>query len=106
MEKEKFWSIPLEEQETTISFSRVDKRIDIWTNGRTMITKLDNLCKSCPSMYVSRSVGKNAQGEVMDKQYYLLDKSLLSFRKVKVKYDLTDEQKAKRAEQLRRNIGK
>ena len=106
MEKEKFWSIPLEEQETTISFSRVDKRIDIWTNDRTMITKLDNLCKSCPSMYVSRSVGKNAQGEVMDKQYYLLDKSLLSFRKVKVKHELTDEQKAERAERLRRNIGR
>ena len=36
---EKFLSIPLNEQETTISFSRDSEQVDIWTNDRTMITK-------------------------------------------------------------------
>lgn len=106
MSKEKFWSIPYDEQETVISFGRTDEYVDIWTNDRTMITKLDKLCKSCPSMYYSRETGKNSIGEVMNRRYTLKDKTLLSFRTQKKKYALTDEQKAKRAEQLKRNIGR
>ena len=106
MAKEKFWSIPLNEQETTISFSRDEMGVDIWTNDRTMITKLDKLCETCPSMYISAHTGKNRAGEVMDRYYELKDKTLLSFRTKKKEYVLTEEQKAERAERLKRNIGK
>lgn len=106
MEKEKFWSIPLNEQETTISFSRDQQEVDIWTNDRTMITKLDNLCKSYPSTYICKDTGKNSAGEVMCKRYKMTDKSLLSFRTKKKTYDLTDEEKAERAERFKRNLGR
>ena len=106
MEKEKFWSIPLSEQETTISFNRDQQEVDIWTNDRTMITKLDNLCKSNPSTYICKETGRNSIGEVMDKRYKITDKTLLSFRTKKKIVELTDEQKAERAERLRRNTGR
>lgn len=102
MEKEKFWSIPLDEQETTISFDRINEHVDVWTNDRTMITKLDKLCNSSPEMYRCKSVGKNKDGEVMDKQYVIADKRLLSFKpKRRVCAPLTDEQKETRTKQLR-----
>ena len=106
MEKEKFLSIPLNEQETTISFSRDQQEVDIWTNDRTMITKLDNLCKSNPSTYICKETGRNSIGEVMDKRYKITDKFMLSFRTKKRTYDLTDEEKAERAERFKRNLGR
>ena len=100
---EKFWSIPLDEQETTISFSRDSEQVDIWTNDRTMITKLDKLCKSNPETYRCRSTGKNRDGETMDRQYVIADKSLLSFLPKKRKCaPLTEEQKEERRERLRK----
>lgn len=104
MVTEKYFPIPLNEQETTISFSRDGEEVDIWTNDRTMITKLDKLCESSPTMYRCTSVGYSMQykGEILDKQYKCADKSLISFRpKKRVCAPLTDEQKEKRAEQLR-----
>lgn len=102
MEKEKFAIIPLDEQETTISFNRISEQVDVWTSDRTTITKLDKLCNSSPEMYRCKSVGKNNDGEVLDKQYVIADKRLLSFKpKRRVCAPLTDEQKETRAKQLR-----
>lgn len=42
---EKLESIPLNEQETVINISRDNIIVDIWTNDRTMITKLNKLVK-------------------------------------------------------------
>ena len=100
MEKERFCSCSLDEQETTISFSRAENKVDIWTNDRTMITKLDALCESCPTMYISTRTGKNKDGETMDKSYKIMDKSMISFRTKKKTFQLT------RAERLARNVGR
>lgn len=102
MTKEKYFPIPLNEQETTISFSRDSEQVDIWTNDRTMITKLDKLCKSSPAMYRCKHVGYSmGEHEVMDKQYVCSDKSLLSFKPKKRQCaPLTDEQKEERAKRL------
>lgn len=103
MGKEKYYSIPLEEQETVISFSRDCEQVDIWTNDRTVITKLDKLCKTNPSMYWCRNAGKAmGSGDVMDKKYTCADKSLISFKpKKRVCAPLTDEQKEERAKRLK-----
>lgn len=106
MEKERFCQCSLDEQETTISFSRTENKVDIWTNDRTMITKLDALCESCPTMYISTRTGKNNDGETMDKSYKIMDKSMISFRTKKRTIQLTDEQRAERAERLARNVGR
>ena len=106
MEKERFCSCSLDEQETTISFSRAENKVDIWTNDRTMITKLDALCESCPTMYISTRTGKNKDGETMDKSYKIMDKSMISFRTKKKTFQLTEEQRAERAERLARNVGR
>ena len=100
---EKFLSIPLNEQETTISFSRDSEQVDIWTNDRTVITKLDKLCKSNPTMYRCVDVGYSmGEHEVMCKKYACSDKSLISFKpKRRQCAPLTDEQKAERTERLR-----
>lgn len=104
MKNEKYFSIPVNEQETTISYSRDSEEVDIWTNDRTVITKLDKLCESSPSMYRCKNVGYSMQnkGEILDKQYVCADKALLSFRpKKRVCAPLTDEQKEERAKRLR-----
>ena len=80
MEKEKFWSIPLNEQETTISFSRDQQEVDIWTNDRTMITKLDKLCETAPDYYHCIEVGRATIGGGIMNKRYKIDKSMLSFR--------------------------
>lgn len=101
MDKEKYMVIPIDEQETTISFSRSEQELKIWTNDRTVMTKLDKLCKFNPERYTIAETGRNANGEVMDKQYIVSDKTLLSFLPKKRVVKLTDEQKAERAERLR-----
>ena len=106
MAEERFLSIPLNEQETTISFSRDSEQVDIWANDRTVITKLDKLCKSNPTTYISTRTGKNKDGETMDRSYKIMDKSMISFRTKKKTFQLTDEQRAERAERLARNVGR
>lgn len=83
-------SIPTDEQETTISFSRIGDRVDIWTSDTTMITKLDKLCESAPELYKVNKVGK-VNGSVVGKDYTITDKSMVSFRSSK--RQMTEEQK-------------
>ena len=94
-------SIPIDEQETTITFLRAEHSAVVWTNDRTMITKLDKMCEKFPASYVCTDIRKTADtGEVMDKRYRIADKTLLSFRGVKIKHELTEEQKDERRARL------
>ena len=96
-------SIPTDEQETTISFSRVGDRVDIWTSDTTMITKLDKLCETAPELYQVNKVGK-VNGSVVDKDYVITDKSMISFRSKKTTREYSEEEKEKMRERFRQNV--
>lgn len=99
--QDKLLSIPNDEQETTISITRTGKAAIIWTSDRTMLTKLDRLCRDASENYVCHDVARTADGQIMSKEYTLKDKSLLSFRTRKT--ELTDEQRAARAARFRQS---
>ena len=90
------------EQETTISFSRDGKIADVWTSDTTMMTKLDKLCKESPNDYVCIEEMRTLDGLLANKRYTIKNKKLVSFRSGSVKRQMTDEQRAKSAERLRR----
>lgn len=92
--------ISLIEQETTISFSRTDRSVDIWTSDTTTMTKLDRLCEEAPENYkcieedsLIVPPGSKAEPDIASKRYRISDKKLLSFRSKLVTRELTDEQK-------------
>lgn len=89
----------LEEQETVVNFQRVGDECTIWTSDKTMMTRLDNLCRRSPEYY-KMCREEYCKGQVVGKFYKLADKTLVSFRSKKVKQNLTDEEKKERAERL------
>lgn len=95
-------NITLEEQETTINFSRTQDAVDVWTSDKTVMTKLDKLCISAPNFYklIAEHKAQDDVGAIISKEYRISDKRMLSFRSMKRTYNLTEEQKRKRAEQL------
>lgn len=94
-------SVNINEQETTISFSRMDRSVFVWTSDTTVMTKLDRLCKESPENYQCVSVGTaKLKGDTVDKEYRIADKSLICFRPRKLKRALTEEQKEKLRAQL------
>ena len=90
----------LEEQETTINFSRTQDAVDVWTSDKTVMTKLDKLCNSAPDFYklIAEHKAQDDVGAITSKEYRISDKRMLSFRSMK--RNLTEEQKRKRAERL------
>jgi len=94
-------TIMLDEQETTISFCRVEDEASVWTSDKTMFTKFDKLCSQVPDFYECREVARDKDGDIISKTYRIRDKRLLSFRTVITKQNLTAEQKAARAERLK-----
>ena len=99
---DKIAGLPLEEQTTTINFCRGEVAADVWTSDRTMFTKLDRLCKESPDNYKCVKIGRDrTTQEILDKRYRITDKGLLSFRSGRMKQNLTDEQRAERAERLK-----
>ena len=92
----------LEEQETTINFSRTQDAVDVWTSDKTVMTKLDKLCNSAPGFYklIAEHKAQDDDGAIISKEYRISDKRMLSFRSMKRTYNLTEEQKRKRAEHL------
>lgn len=95
-------NITLEEQETTINFSRTQNAVNVWTSDRTVMTKLDKLCITAPDFYklIAEHRAQDDVGAITSKEYQISDKRMLSFRSMKRTYNLTEEQKRKRAEQL------
>lgn len=92
----------LEEMETTINFSRTGAHAEVWTSDTTMYTRLDKLCKENPAMYTCTEEARNRHGELLSKTYRIADKSMLSFKPRKRQVVLTEEEKAERAERLKR----
>ena len=90
----------LEEQETTINFSRTQDAVDVWTSDKTVMTKLDKLCNSAPDFYklIAEHRAQDDVGAITSKEYRISDKRMLSFRSMK--RNLTEEQKRERAERL------
>ena len=50
-------SVSLYEQETTISFRRVDDFATVWTSDTTVMTKLDRMCRESPENYKCTETG-------------------------------------------------
>lgn len=89
----------LEEQETTIQISRAGEEALVWTSDRTMMTRLDRLCRKS-GKYSLVDTGKS-HGETVSKTYRVHDKRLVSFRADVVKRGMTDEQRAALSERMR-----
>lgn len=92
--------VSLFEQETVINYQRDDKAATIWTSDRTIMTKLDRLCKESSEYYSLDKVEKDKDGDVVGKFYKLTDKKMISFRGKKTTRVLTDEQRDAMRERL------
>ncbi len=101
MEPEQFAGIPSAEQETTISYCRTEPGAEIWTNDRTVMTKLDKLAKESPEFYKLKETGRTRSGHLLYKVYTMTDKSMISFRSKKVTRELTEEQRQALADRMR-----
>ena len=95
--------ITLEEQETTVNFSRMQDTVDIWTSDKTVMTKLDKLCSTAPDFYklTAEHKAQDDAGTIISKEYQISDKGLLSFRAIKQKRTLTDEQRRILSERMK-----
>jgi hypothetical protein len=95
MSEERKFSLSAEERETIITFDDSSNECEIYTCSRPMMTKLDRLCKDNPKNY--KLVKKDAYSKT-----YHTSKRFISFRSGAVKRELTEEQKAKAAERLKK----
>lgn len=94
--------VSLDEQETTISFTRSEESAKIWTSDSTVMTKLDKLVERDPENW-SFTEQKDKDGDVVAKVYLVKKKKLISFRTDKV---LTEEQKEVLRQSALANFGK
>ena len=81
----------LEEQETTISFMRGDKEVEVYSSDSTMITKLLKITDNYDILTTDKN-GRITSGN------FILDVKQISFRK---KLVLSDEEKQERANRLK-----
>lgn len=81
--------VPINEQETTISFSRTEESAKIWTSDSTVMTKLDKLVERDSDNW-SCEEQKDKDGDIIAKVYFVQKKKLIAFRADRV---LTEEQK-------------
>ena len=54
--------MPINKQETTISYSRDSQEVTVWTSDRTVMTKLDRLCETAPDYYRLTETANNYTG--------------------------------------------
>jgi hypothetical protein len=92
-----------EEQEVHVSFGRLDNRASIYVSDTRYITKLDKLVEKSPEWTKDHEEYIKATGELVGVTYSC-PINLISFRPQKRK--LSDEEKAKRADILLKNINK
>ena len=93
--------VPVDEQETVITFSRTSEECLVWTSDKTVMTKLDKLAENPDSPWECIDMGCtnfDGEGNILTKEYKGL-KSLLTFREKKKQ--LSDAQREKQAEFLR-----
>lgn len=77
-------TVPINEQETHVYYMRDEKFAKVYTSDSTQITRFDKLCKTSPDMYTL--IEDTGRG----KMYLIADKSLVSFRKNKIKRELSE----------------
>ena len=86
--------LPVNEQETTLTFMRDEDFITLYTCDTTMITKLNKLLEASPDTYVITRQEKEGV-------FIKFPKKLLSFRRSLTK-EKTPEQLAKAQERMRK----
>lgn len=94
--------LSLEEQETHINWDRLGETASVITTDRTVMTKLDKMCEAHPDNYECIHVNRlQDDHSVVEKEYVIADKGLISFRGARVTRELTDEQKKEMADRLK-----
>lgn len=89
-------SVPISEQETTITYSRDSKTAHVYSCDTTVMTRLDKLCKTRPNKF------RHEKEDEVSK-WYIVDKGSVRFYGG---MQLTEEQKAKKAEIARNRFSK
>lgn len=94
-------SVALNEQETSINFSRDKDMAEIYTSDSTVMTRLDKLAQSdaCPDWKMVRQI-YDRNGDLVAKVYQT-KKRLVSYRAAIVERELTDEQREAMAGRIR-----
>jgi len=92
---------PTEEQETIIRWYRDEDRATIYTSDTTTMTKLDRLVKTSDDWTLVRT-SYFPDKTIADKTYEC-PKRLISFRSKRGTKNLTEEQRGRLIENLRRN---
>ena len=88
------------EQEVTISFNAEDDTAEVYATDPVWIRKLDRLADQNPEQFRPGRV-ETSGGKIISKRY-TFPKRFITIRSKDVKFELTDEQKAERAERLRK----
>ena len=87
-------NIPIDEQETCITFMRGEEYAQLYTSDRTQMTRLDKLVKKNPSLF--RLIGEDEVGRT-----YRFPSKLISIRCGFRATSFTDEQISAAAERLK-----
>ena len=94
--------LSIQEQETTVSFSRDNNICIIYTSDTTIMTKLDKYVENEGAPFWKLKEKHYLQnGELVGKTYET-NKKLISFRKDIITRELTDEQKKISAERMKK----
>ena len=91
-------NIPVNEQETTISFMRNSNKAIVYTSDKTMLTKLHKLAKKNPEW--KRIDQGRLKGDVVSETFEC-PKKLISLRTATPTYVISEEQRRFAAERLR-----
>lgn len=91
-------SVPTEEQETLISWSRNDEKVKVYTSDNTVLTKLKKLSEAAPDKYKLVSVVNNQDGSAYSVTFEV-NKKCVSLRQGKER-EYTEEQKQEMLERM------
>ena len=92
-------SVPIYEQETTISFTRDGNKAIVYTSDKTMLTKLHKLVEKNPKEWRRIDQGR-LKGDVVSETFEC-PKKLISLRTATPVSTMSEEQKRLAAERLR-----
>jgi len=92
-------SVPINEQETTISFTRDSNKAIVYTSDKTMLTKLHKLVEKNPKEWKRIDQGR-LKGDVVSETFEC-PKKLISLRTATPISKMSEEQRRLAAERLR-----
>lgn len=92
-------SVPINEQETTISFTRDGDKAIVYTSDKIMLTKLHKLVEKNPKEWKRIDQGK-LKGDVVSETFEC-PKKLISLRTATPTFAMSEEQKRLATERLR-----